>query len=1360
MENKNLKTNKSKQVRPFMPAITRSRSLRSGESSPSGAPGPGSLDPSSDTVTYVGMDPLPVSSTSSTSAQRENSRAPEGAGAATGSGPSSPGHPSSFPRPVPQPEHQEPPSSSSDLCSPRHDPLGQPPHSAVLQAAGSTRRESSPRPPSGTPPTSIQSSRSTSVGTFASPPSRPLHTSVTQPLHTEGTQVRTAATGPQRWTCAICANTYAQKGMLVKHLNDRHDSRVPAAVLRTMVGQGYSNCQLCNVLCARKGRPHDCTAAEGPNATTAPSPASPFGAASPDPVTPSPRRGPAASSAGRRASPSREPREPILSQTPSEPSSVAIPGGAERFHSLLADITAGAHQFSVVAAAGPGWNEDHQTFHTYPLSALFLTLGYWPNVPAMLPMEALNVLHRETLPILDAFVEGQTRAAKEKALFWWLGYPKVVLSPLHTSGGKVNFVRARAHQAATFEGFLALLADPPPKRTYRPRGLEHVPGASADSFDDLSEDALKTVARLLAKDKTRQAGAVVSGRAPIAPLCTDTYDKLDRLHPAGPETPFSHAPLSAPPPPTLVGDAVRAHLWALIYRLDKQVSPGVSGWDATLLKHCFKPPKSGTEPDLNGRYFDFALQIGNMMLAGTCPGRDFLLCSTLTPIQKVESAAIRPIAGGEAIFKVISSLILRSFDLSANLAPFQLGVGSPGGVEPIVEAVHQAVDRATIALAADPDTQPLQSWLCLLDLSNAFNNIDRSAISQGVAERIPAFYKLMDWMYGKPSALLLRGQNQLRTFSSTQGVRQGDPMGPLLFSMGIASKLTALGDSDLVKQLLAYLDDVTTLSDTDLRLLLQQLFSPPPGQATTPEGLALNLHKTKSIDLAAMVRENGTVRLLGTCVGHISGRRAFLHEKLQDLRGNLHRLRQLPPPQAYHLLTKVFVVKNIHLCRSMDLSGLDAELAMFDALHEEAVRACCGAPFLTDTARTIIHLPLREGGLGIYSLLDLRSPANLASLRSSRSLLAARGLVSHEDLQALQADYDSYLQDVPLADRPTPELHRYRDDSLPSSGRQFEGQSALLRDLFAPRMPDFHATLPMDDLLRYEDNRGKGGRLWLNLAPGAMGRIPDDVFQAGLCDRLLLAPPELCPHCSGPGGVGHLELCDSLPHQRHRNSRHTLVRNAFQDAFAGSYGVSREPHLPLRPRRPPAPAPPSAGPVASASTLQSSFIRSSDPEAAQLPVPDAEGPRRRADLEIWNRETGDTVVLWDFCVTSLWTKAAQASIFRFTQHFVRTRLPDVQVPQDPAPSLAAVFRLIPRALLREWATGAIQAGMTPAFRAKISSYANVARRVTPAVLTTRGTLHGDLAATLRRTNLGFRKVLLYSHLSIHLLCLRHPAVSR
>jgi hypothetical protein len=122
------------------------------------------------------------------------------------------------------------------------------------------------------------------------------------------------------------------------------------------------------------------------------------------------------------------------------------------------------------------------------------------------------------------------------------------------------------------------------------------------------------------------------------------------------------------------------------------------------------------------------------------------------------------------------------------------------GVEPAIFLLQEAISGSNQANYRD---------LVSIDLENAFNTVDRASIAASIATYAPTFYKAATWAYNSPSVLLLENGTSI---ASAKGVRQGDPLGPLFFSLAFRPTLEALAKEIPSATLVAYLDDLYTLN--------------------------------------------------------------------------------------------------------------------------------------------------------------------------------------------------------------------------------------------------------------------------------------------------------------------------------------------------------------------------------------------------------------------------------------------------------------------------------------------------------------------------------------------------------------------
>jgi hypothetical protein len=365
----------------------------------------------------------------------------------------------------------------------------------------------------------------------------------------------------------------------------------------------------------------------------------------------------------------------------------------------------------------------------------------------------------------------------------------------------------------------------------------------------------------------------------------------------------------------------------------------------------------------------------NLLLVGHCNSAvtPHLFGGTLYALEK-KSGGIRPIAVGFT-WRRLAAKCANGFavtKLSNMLSPLQLGIGVRGGCEAAVHAT-----RRFLAQIQDGEV------VAKLDFSNAFNTLRRDDILDAVATHIPEILHFCLLSYSTPSHLLF--DNHIIT--SSEGVQQGDPLGPFLFCITLHPILSSLSS----KLTLGYLDDITiggmmdtVADDIDLvrsageRLGLnlnakkcEVIYSgPPPSRHTFSEFIHLS-------------HESST--LLGAPL--IPGRAMddALNSRCADLRRAMGRLSKISAHDALTILrSSLSAPKILYTIRSAPCTGHPA-LVAFDNLLRSAISAITNNP-LPEIGWIQASLPVAEGGLGIRSVASLAPSAFLASAAGTRNL--------------------------------------------------------------------------------------------------------------------------------------------------------------------------------------------------------------------------------------------------------------------------------------------------------------------------------------------------------------------------------------
>ena len=286
------------------------------------------------------------------------------------------------------------------------------------------------------------------------------------------------------------------------------------------------------------------------------------------------------------------------------------------------------------------------------------------------------------------------------------------------------------------------------RKTARPVNMDKSAASRASIKLDLGD--VKGAMRILSSDNTY-----------VSPD-NNSYSALLAKHPA--------APIDRRLPPAISSDAFSGSVPQCMSAL-KSFSPGsASGLDGLSPQHIQDMVQASSPEALPKALCDFM----NLVLAGGVPPlvRPSFFGASLHALRK-KDGGLRPIAIGLALRRLASKMANKwaSSCLLSKLAPRQLGVGVRGGAEAIVHAA-----RAFVA-----SSSPYHA-LVKLDFQNAFNAIRRDCLLESVAVYVPQILPYVLASYGSPSTLV-HGPFSL---SSAEGVQQGDPQGPLLFSLAIS----------------------------------------------------------------------------------------------------------------------------------------------------------------------------------------------------------------------------------------------------------------------------------------------------------------------------------------------------------------------------------------------------------------------------------------------------------------------------------------------------------------------------------------------------------------------------------------------
>ena len=170
--------------------------------------------------------------------------------------------------------------------------------------------------------------------------------------------------------------------------------------------------------------------------------------------------------------------------------------------------------------------------------------------------------------------------------------------------------------------------------------------------------------------------------------------------------------------------------------------------------------------------------------------RGLLTTSFVVSLEKPEGDGRRPIAIGDMFVRLAARFALHQVQQAARRAmqPHQFGAGQADGCTQIVQSIQHLLSAPCPATDASPP-RPLA---CLrIDIKNAFNAIDRAPVLRAVYSNpeLACCWRTVAFGYDQPSMLLMpcgaAVPDDEAVIESQMGVRQGDPLAAMLFSLAM-----------------------------------------------------------------------------------------------------------------------------------------------------------------------------------------------------------------------------------------------------------------------------------------------------------------------------------------------------------------------------------------------------------------------------------------------------------------------------------------------------------------------------------------------------------------------------------------------
>jgi hypothetical protein len=255
--------------------------------------------------------------------------------------------------------------------------------------------------------------------------------------------------------------------------------------------------------------------------------------------------------------------------------------------------------------------------------------------------------------------------------------------------------------------------------------------------DELDPRVVERVITAAAEGALSKACQVLSQETKLADLDEATFLQLERLHPLGPEV------VVEPAPPCIHPFGEEGVTTKSLLRALKSFKPLTAPGPTGLRMNHIREALDASLTDRNvwlAALQDWVTTSASGQLPCWC-APDYC-AARLVPLQK-KQGGIRPVAVGEILRRLTSRLLMQHHltQLRSRFSPHQLGVGMKGATEHIVRKLRQV-------LRAHPKAFVLQ-----VDLSNAFNCVDRSAAIAAFSKDAPELAAWCQFTYRLPTHL-------------------------------------------------------------------------------------------------------------------------------------------------------------------------------------------------------------------------------------------------------------------------------------------------------------------------------------------------------------------------------------------------------------------------------------------------------------------------------------------------------------------------------------------------------------------------------------------------------------------------------
>lgn len=396
-------------------------------------------------------------------------------------------------------------------------------------------------------------------------------------------------------------------------------------------------------------------------------------------------------------------------------------------------------------------------------------------------------------------------------------------------------------------------------------------------------------------------------------------------------------------------------------------------------------PDGITSKELRGISTIFLSKFLNIfILCGKLPEKMLLSKTIFIPKSNVakDPGDFRPISISSVFTRLFHKILAFRLSSALGLAPEQRAFISSDGINENIFLLDFLLHNAK--------TAGQESHFILLDVIKAFDSISHQSLIKALAARgvERSTIEYIDWIYGSSFTIFSFPGAEGSPFHPTCGVRQGDPLSPILFNLVLDFTISELkntvigipmGSSKIT--IAAYADDLILCSSTTMGM--QALLDKACG-LLAKSNLRLHGGKTMALSIKADRRHRKTkvvdsvFKMYGAPVKSLGPTDSFKYLGVEFdrsgvkftnpvglLRDYINKLQKAPLKPHQKLFTfRNFIVPKLFHSTILGNCHIGI-LKQLDVISRDFIRKILNLPH--DTPSPYFHTSICSGGLGIIS---------------------------------------------------------------------------------------------------------------------------------------------------------------------------------------------------------------------------------------------------------------------------------------------------------------------------------------------------------------------------------------------------------